>query len=287
MPGIICIHNSLPGWMQDQDLGLMEQGRDKSRSGLESCFTSLHASGWVQIPNVCRASDDSHLNHYFRFHQQNDALALFSQVCSNACEIDFRFYLCVLLTANTVRSERERAIFSIDGASEQPFIYRVSVCSVQFKCCLFSQSDIFVLCPSRHLFITTLPCHSKAQMFKDIYRQYLAGTGIPEWLGQPSPIGRLSPLVKGKQKPRLSGMTFRHLHHLDCISEMFKGSVFWGCNKHMYHGQMYAYHGMGISSDLSCILKFTGIKPEYLLNPHIEVDWEAIAGVLQLMLIKH
>lgn len=124
-------------------------------------------------------------------------------------------------------------------------------------------------------------------MFKDIYRQYLAGTGIPEWLGQPSPIGRVSPLVKGKQKPRLSGLTFRHLHHLDCISEMFKGSVFWDCNKHMYHGQMYAYHGMGISSDLSCILKFTGIKPEYLLNPHIEVDWEAIAGVLQLMLIKH
>lgn len=89
MPGIICIHNSLPGWMQDQDLGLMERGRDKSRSGLESCFTSLHASGRVQIPSVCRASDDSHLNHYFRFQQQNDALALFSQVCSSAYEIDF------------------------------------------------------------------------------------------------------------------------------------------------------------------------------------------------------
>lgn len=172
---------------------------------MESCFTSLHASGRVQLPNVCRASDHSYLNRYFRFHQQNDALALFSQVCSSAYEIDFWFYLCVLLTANTVRSER--AIFSIDGASEQPFIYRVSVCSVQFKCCLFSQSDIFVLCPSRHLFITTLPCHSKAQMFKDIYRRFLAGTGIPEWFGQASPIGHLSPLVKGKQKPRLSGLT--------------------------------------------------------------------------------
>lgn len=80
MPGIICIHNSLPCWMQDQDLGLMERGRDKSRPGLESCFTSLHASGRVQIPNVCRASDDSHLNHYFRFHQQNDAGSIFTSL---------------------------------------------------------------------------------------------------------------------------------------------------------------------------------------------------------------
>lgn len=127
MPGIICIHNSLPGWMQDQDLGLMERGRDKSRSGLESCFTSLHASGRVQIPSVCRASDDSHLNHYFRFQQQNDALAQFSQVCSSAYEIDFWFYLCVLLTANTVRSERERAIFFY-WWSEWTAIHLQSIC---------------------------------------------------------------------------------------------------------------------------------------------------------------
>ena len=97
--------------MQDQDLGLMEWGKDKSRSDLESCFSSLHASGRVQIPNVCRASDDFCLNHYLRFHQQNDVLGLFSQVCSSACEIDFWFYIHVLLTANTVCSERERAIF--------------------------------------------------------------------------------------------------------------------------------------------------------------------------------
>lgn len=257
MPGIICIHNSLPGWMQDQDLGLMEQGRDKSRSGLESCFTSLHASGWVQIPNVCRARDDSHLNHYFRFHQQNDALALFSQVCSNACEIDFRFYLCVLLTANTVRSERERAIFSIDGASEQPFIYRVSVCSVQFKCCLFSQSDIFVLYPSRHLFITTSPCHSQAQMFKDIYRQYLAGTGIPEWLGQPSPIGRVSPLVKGKQKPRLqgwlSGTYITWTVSLRCLKDLFSETVISTCTMDR------CMHMMGWAYPVTCPVSWNSL----------------------------
>lgn len=111
VPGIICIHNHVPHWMQDQDLGLVERGWGKSRSGLEFCFFRLHTSGWVQIPNVCRANDDFCLNHYLRFHQQNDALVLFSQVCSSACEIGFWFDIHVLLTANTVRSERERAIF--------------------------------------------------------------------------------------------------------------------------------------------------------------------------------
>lgn len=111
MPGIICIHYHFPDWMQDQDLGLMERGGDKSRSGLESCFASLHASGRVQIPNISRASDDFHLNHCARFHQQNSALVIFPQVCSSAGAVDFGVYIHVLLTANTVCSERERAIF--------------------------------------------------------------------------------------------------------------------------------------------------------------------------------
>lgn len=45
---------------------------------------------------------------------------------------------------------------------------------------------------------------------------------------------------------------------------------------------------MGISSDLFCLLKFAALEPKYIFNLYTEeFGWEATAGVLQLLLIKH
>lgn len=138
-PRMICIHNHFPDQIQDQDLGLVERGGDRSRSDLEWCFTGLCASGRVQNPSVCRSAADFCLNRYRRFHQQKRCTGSILTILLEGWWNRFFGFICMssLLQILCAQKEKEQFFLLIKRANSHSFS-RVSVCSVQFKCCLFS-----------------------------------------------------------------------------------------------------------------------------------------------------